>query len=105
MPKSKPRNKLTFSHKFRNVIKHRTAADVTLKTLNAMCKFLTSLSKEEQLRQKASILKTIAKYWNINKHGPLNLPPDLNAETFHYNLYIGPNNPVDTSSKTAQTLL
>ena len=61
MPKSKPRNKLTFSHKFRHVIKHRTAADVTLKTLNAMCKYLTSLSKEEQLRQKKNYLKNNCK--------------------------------------------
>ena len=73
MPKSKPRNKLTFSQTFKNVIKRRTPSDVTLKTLNAMCKFLTSLSKEEQMRQKASILKTIAKHWKINEHGSLDI--------------------------------
>ena len=59
MPKSKPRNKLTFSHKFRHVIKHRQRPNTTLKTLNAMCKYITSLSKEEQLRQKETILKIV----------------------------------------------
>ena len=62
----------------------------TFSSLNDMCAFLTYLSEEEQLCQKAFILKTIATHWKINKHGPLDLPPDLNVELFHYNLYLGP---------------
>ena len=90
MSKLKVRDKLTFSQKFSHVINAKKPFDATRQTLNDMCAYLTSLSEEEQLCQKAFILKTIATHWRINEHKALDLPLDLNVELFHYNLYLGP---------------